>query len=462
MDSGSVPSWTVLLLSFLNRRTLPPLLMDSRYRVITGRLNVDLCTGNVRPVPPATPVMTCRISSRLFHELYKNSGHRYGAGAFGNVIAKRDEESGIVYAAKTYMTVCSNNIKCVNNNCDSCMRHNRDAWRDEVRIHNLLYKRCGKQLLCMPLMRSFDVVDNIGKHEFINMFWPAHIDLRQLMERMPLKAIHVKFIAYWMFYLLRVLHEDAHLAYFDMKVDNIVMVGTQFTEHEGGPAFMFCDIGSIKSVEFNDPYCVTRWYRPPEVFFRSPFSGMSLDMWCAGVTLLELWRRDHPFKGSSPMRVIRKIVQYIGVPPLDVMQASMPYDPKKHGRNLQVPTHWFAPLGSPPEDHTGDDATGYETQPSRNNMSAPFKQNTAGEVVVNRFYLYGGERVVDRRFDNFDIPSPTPSNSYLDMDDPNGQAHIHFVNLLEHLVKWCPHRRFTAGQAIEHPFCATFYKTNEK
>jgi cyclin-dependent kinase 7 len=78
------------------------------------------------------------------------------------------------------------------------------------------------------------------------------------------------------------------------------------------------DFGLARS--FADPYrqmthqVITRWYRPPELFFGAKFYGGEVDVWSMGCVFAELIIRGPFMAGESDVDHLNKICQAIGTP----------------------------------------------------------------------------------------------------------------------------------------------------
>ena len=58
---------------------------------------------------------------------------------------------------------------------------------------------------------------------------------------------------------------------------------------------------------------VTRWYRPPEIFFGSKFYAFSVDMWAVGCILAELYQKKPIFTGNNDFDTLAQIFSVVGI-----------------------------------------------------------------------------------------------------------------------------------------------------
>jgi protein kinase len=77
------------------------------------------------------------------------------------------------------------------------------------------------------------------------------------------------------------------------------------------------DFGLAREIRSRPPfteYCGTRWYRAPEVILRSEFYNSPVDIWAAGVIMMELVTGRAVFQGTSETDQIYKIFGILGTP----------------------------------------------------------------------------------------------------------------------------------------------------
>lgn len=81
------------------------------------------------------------------------------------------------------------------------------------------------------------------------------------------------------------------------------------------------DFGLARS--FSDPYApmthqvITRWYRPPELFYRARFYSAAVDVWSMGTVFAELILRTPFMPGDTDIHQLKLISQAIGTPTED-------------------------------------------------------------------------------------------------------------------------------------------------
>ena len=79
----------------------------------------------------------------------------------------------------------------------------------------------------------------------------------------------------------------------------------------------FFDFGISKKFRegiANTKNCVTRCYRPPEIFFGDQKYTQKADIWSLGCLIYELHTKKHLFGGTGDLEVVCKIFEVLGSP----------------------------------------------------------------------------------------------------------------------------------------------------
>lgn len=93
--------------------------------------------------------------------------------------------------------------------------------------------------------------------------------------------------------------------------------GNLFIDHKG--VLKLGDFGLSRTfatsfTESLTPTVITRWYRPPELFFGAKNYTTSVDMWSVGCILAELFLLNPYFPGENDLDQVSTIFQALGTP----------------------------------------------------------------------------------------------------------------------------------------------------
>lgn len=120
--------------------------------------------------------------------------------------------------------------------------------------------------------------------------------------------------------------KNSDLIHCDLKPENILV-------DSSGKNLKLIDYGSAA---FNGhqvyTYIQSRYYRAPEVLLgsfkpdKSPAYNQSIDMWSLGCTAIELFIKTPIFPGKHDYDQMLKIVEFCGMPPMDMIYNSVNRD----------------------------------------------------------------------------------------------------------------------------------------
>lgn len=141
-----------------------------------------------------------------------------------------------------------------------------------------------------------------------------------LASKYPLSDAHCKRFLYELLRGVKALH-SANVIHRDLKPGNLLW------KHEG--ELRICDFGLARGIgEVLDGsdltltnYVATRWYRPPEILLYRPTYGKPLDMWSVGCIFAEVLGRKVFLNGQSGFEQLQLILQKLGTPPDEVINA---------------------------------------------------------------------------------------------------------------------------------------------
>lgn len=141
-----------------------------------------------------------------------------------------------------------------------------------------------------------------------------------IQSKYPLSDQHCQLFLYQLLRGVKALH-SANVIHRDLKPGNILW------RHNGD--LCICDFGLARGiaepVDGKDVgmtnYVATRWYRPPEILLYRTNYGKPLDMWSVGCIFAEMIGRRVFLPGQSGFEQLHLILQKLGTPPDEVIEA---------------------------------------------------------------------------------------------------------------------------------------------
>ncbi|CAD8195599.1 unnamed protein product [Paramecium pentaurelia] len=145
-------------------------------------------------------------------------------------------------------------------------------------------------------------------------------DLHKVIRANILEPIHKKYIIYQILKGLKYLH-TGELIHRDLKPSNLLI--------NSECKVKVADFGLARSVAKPDDnsnpilteYVATRWYRAPEILLGSQHYSKAVDMWSLGCILGEMIIGKAIFPGTSTLNQIERIIELIGRPKQDELDA---------------------------------------------------------------------------------------------------------------------------------------------
>lgn len=154
------------------------------------------------------------------------------------------------------------------------------------------------------------------------MFELLGLNLYQLLKRNSFRGLSISLIKRFSLNILQSLSflSKSNIIHCDLKPENILLSDSS--------------LNSVKLIDFGSSclanqkvfsYIQSRFYRAPEVVLEIPYTS-SIDMWSFGCILAELYTGFPIFPMESEEELIKKIVEVIGLPPVDfIAQGSRSY-----------------------------------------------------------------------------------------------------------------------------------------
>lgn len=217
-----------------------------------------------------------------------------GTGAYGVVVAARDELSGDRVAVKKVSNVFSNAIDA------------RRTLREMALMRHLRHDNVAplRDVLCTgdDVFLVYELMDT---------------DLHRILRSsQPLSDDHVSFFLYQVLRALKYVH-SADVMHRDIKPSNLLV--------NANCDLCICDFGLARAGAtppdgeegrelFFTEYVVTRWYRAPELLLSCPSYSQAVDMWSVGCVLAELLGRRPLFPGRDYINQLNLQLRVLGTP----------------------------------------------------------------------------------------------------------------------------------------------------
>jgi mitogen-activated protein kinase 15 len=148
----------------------------------------------------------------------------------------------------------------------------------------------------------------------------AETDLHAVIRANILEPIHKTYVIYQLVRALFYIH-SAELLHRDVKPSNLLLNADCLVKLcDFGLCRSTADIGTHSDTVLTD-YVATRWYRAPEILLGSTKYGKAVDMWSVGCILGEMLNSKPVFPGNSTMNQLDRIVQLIGHPSVEDIEA---------------------------------------------------------------------------------------------------------------------------------------------
>jgi len=138
-------------------------------------------------------------------------------------------------------------------------------------------------------------------------------DLHQVIRsKQPLSDEHVQYFSFQLFRALKYMH-SAGVLHRDLKPGNLLV--------NANCDLKVCDFGlargglrgAIRKPQELTDYVITRWYRPPELLLMCHYS-QAVDVWSAGLILMELILRKPALPGKDYVHQLTLITDLLGTP----------------------------------------------------------------------------------------------------------------------------------------------------
>jgi protein kinase len=207
-----------------------------------------------------------------------------GNGAFGTVTKCRDKETGEIIAIKK-------------------MKQRYGSFEECLQLKEVKSLRKIKHPNIVKLLQVF----RENEYLFLVFELLGKSLLKTATERGCYPENDVRSIMWQVLTGLAYAHRQGFF-HRDLKPDNLLWKDD---------VLKIADFGLAREIRSRPPYteyCGTRWYRAPEIILRSEFYNSPVDIWAAGVIMVELVTGRAIFQGTSENDQIYKIFGILGTP----------------------------------------------------------------------------------------------------------------------------------------------------
>jgi dual specificity tyrosine-phosphorylation-regulated kinase 1 len=228
--------------------------------------------------------------------------HRIGKGSFGQVVCAYDKELQcevaikIIKSRKPFMLQAQTEIDLLSTLLD------KDP-NDEKNIVRLLHTFVYRNHQCL-------------------VFEMLSYNLYELLKNTKFKGVSLNLIRKFGKQILRALEflssKEVDIIHCDLKPENILL------RHPRRSAIKIIDLGSscLRSKK-TYTYIQSRFYRSPEILLGISYD-QKIDMWSLGCVLAEMHTGEPLFGGTDQADQICRIVDVLGMPPLELLARSPP------------------------------------------------------------------------------------------------------------------------------------------
>jgi serine/threonine protein kinase len=197
-------------------------------------------------------------------------------------------------------------------------------------------------------------------------------------------------------------------------------------------------------------YIQSRFYRSPEVLLGAPYTG-AIDMWSLACVCAEMYLGLPLFPGVSQHNQLSRIVEVLGVPPDFLIES-------KNGSKYFVPVQRDGePNSLEAKEDVPKSSSSFLTSSSiTSNNSTRYRVKTVEEYatetnteipVLKKYLRYS-------QLEDIIMKCSLPNKSKLTNEQKNAEMlrRQSFLDFLRGLFKLNPFERWTAKQALDHPF----------
>ena len=262
--------------------------------------------------------------------------------------------------------------------------------------------------------------------------------------------------------------QEANIIHCDLKPENILLIPEDERTTGKSEADSKLPLGASSSVKLIDfgsacfegkttySYIQSRFYRAPEVLIGVPYNG-AIDLWSLGCVAVEMYLGLPLFPGISQHNQLSRIIEMMGTPPDFMIEegknGSKYFTAASSGSSStgsgSAPANSSIYSSSPGFDMMGKSSSKmYTSGKYRVKTAEEYAVETNSPVPVLKKYLRYN------KLDEVILKCPMPNKARLSEEQREVEVRQRqcFLDLIRGLLIINPFERWTAKQAMNHPF----------
>lgn len=353
--------------------------------------------------------------NELFGERYILKD-RVGQGSFGQVVCAYDQETRkevaikIIKSRRPFMLQAQTEIELLT------LMAEEDRY-DRCNIVRLLHKFIFRNHQCLVFeILSYNLYELLKNTRFRGV----SLNLIRKFSKQILKSL--EFLA----------SPEVNIIHCDLKPENILL------RHPKRSAIKLIDFGSsCIATKKTYTYIQSRFYRSPEILLGLPYD-QKIDVWSFGCVLVEMHTGQPLFGGIDQGDQMCRIVDVLGMPPLDMLEASPQKNRSQFFDFIEADSQ--APVPADCDSmciREREDGSGYYIL-KRTNRDTPPPRDLADILGVYE----GG-----------------PSGRRLGEPGHSEDVYLSFLDFISRMLVYSPQDRVSAEEALTHVFIMSLTPT---
>jgi len=309
----------------------------------------------------------------------------------------------------------------------------------------------------------------LHRNHYCLVFEMLSFNLYELLKHTGFRGVNMLLLRKFTYQLLLSLaylaKPELDIIHCDLKPENILL------RQPHRSAIKLIDFGSsCRSKDRLYTYIQSRFYRSPEVILGLPYSK-AIDMWSLGCVLVELTTGSPLFGGNDMTDQLRRIVEVLGMPPDQMVEAAKPKEAMKYFEvNQQPSSPQQQPIDMPHFYHYYSLARPFcERRLSKQNhgkwklkkeLAEKNRYNMTLKAIlkVNDNFLVHAKRQKHEELTKQaemhaeNQPNKTSKGMSISKQDENFILRHLLLDLVHKMLLYDPNHRITPQMALSHPF----------